>query len=202
MKITILHHVDSGCLLTMDDAARLRFEILGSKALGILEKQDPLLWAHAADTGFLKLIKRGAGVLQDFGAYTVIGLEDGHAHQAFITCCLLALRVEDLRLRDTRTLREALCVLSECCTVQVNPVIVPPLGTAPRKVKDMPRMTKAYERMVDNKPVSLADLLRLLKILEASLSPTFVPLACDLRIVTEGLRKALEQTKKKRRRDR
>jgi hypothetical protein len=202
LKTIILHHANGGSLLQMDDPTRLRLEMLGVKALSILEDQDPFLWAHAADTGFLALIKRGARVLRDLGVYTMIELSNGCAHHAFITCSLLALRIEDLRLEEKRTLREALLILSECCTVHVNPVIVPPFEGAPKKVKSASRLTHAYRMMINKKPVSLADLLRMLQALEYGLSPAFVPLICDLRTTTEGLRKALEQTKKKRRRAR
>jgi hypothetical protein len=112
-----------------------KLEALGSEALEIIRNQDPLLWAHASDTGFLKIIKQGACILRYIGVHTIIPLTDASAHRAFVTCCLLALRIEHLSTEDRRTVRVDLLMLAECCTVQINRAIVPPFPWVPKKVK-------------------------------------------------------------------
>ncbi len=199
VKITIQHlHDGTGCLLKMDDDIRIELEALGSRALQMIQQQDPLLWSHAADTGLLKIIRQGACVMRSIGVHTIIPLTDANAHSAFVSCCVLALRFDDLPGRDRRTLRRALVTLAECCTVQIDKALVPPFSLLPKATRAAPRLAKTYRKLLNHEPISLADLLRLLKRLEKTLSPELVPLICDLRTVTEGLRAALQQTRPRR----
>ena len=199
MKIVIRHsHRGAGCFVKTDEATRILLENLGLRALKMMQEQDPLLWANASDTGFLKVIKRGAYILRCIGVHALIPLTDANAHRAFVTCCLLALRIENLPKQDRRNVRLALLILAECCTVQIDRAIVPPLMWLPKKVRTASRPVLTYRKLLNHEPASLADLLRLLTKLENALTPSFVILGCELRKMTEGLRTALERTRDRR----
>jgi len=200
VNIIILHRDDKRCLLKLDDETRTKLEAFGAEALEMIRSQDPLLWAHASDTGFMKIIKQGACVLRCIGVHTIIPITDASAHCAFVTCCLLALRLQHLSTEDRRTVRVDLLMLAECCTVQIDRALVPPFLWLPKKVKKASRVTRTYRKMLNHEHVSLADLLRLLVKLESALTPSLVVIGCELRKVTEGLRKALEQTAGRKRR--
>ena len=195
MKTTIIRRQgSSGSLLAMDNKLRVELESLGSSALEILETQDRLLWQHASDSGFLDTITKGAVVLKHLGLYQMVELTDIEAHHCFITCCLLALRVENLSAKRRRILWQAILILAECCLVEMDSKLLPPFPQLPIKLKKSQMVAKIYWHILEQNVISLADALRLLQELERYPSVRLMLFITELQTVTEGLRQALKRT--------
>jgi hypothetical protein len=184
-----------GCLVKLNDETRRSIEALGALAEELVQGQDVALWVSASDVGFLKMVRRGAEVLRHFGVHAIVELIDADAHRALVTCHLLSLRASELPARARRTLRQALVILAKCCSVRIEPHMLPPFQRLPADLKGTSRLAQLYQSILGDESVSLLALLRLCKRLEHALAPEFVPLTCKLRKMTGGLERALEKTR-------